>query len=293
MHRVSVSASRLAVLILVVLAAVAVAAENTQSAQSSEFPSMSSSAQEGGGGGGTGGDGGSGGNKNNPRKLDGMDVLVIIIVTIGTLLSLFFISGIEFKLHRNRLHFAASNKAPRFSRGIVSEEHCKSILSEIYRTNTLVQQIPLPEQDTPDSEIPVGLLGWCFPPPQTKEGGGLVGFDGSEDDSSGDGGADNGNKSPLTVSWVHYKTTLSMMHEHFERLAAMHNPKNVRPPWMPFRVFAESVAGEAGKKFSDTYEEARYSPKEYGPGETRKLIGKMARNLQKAFPEESAKLFGG
>lgn len=291
MHRVSASTSRLVFLVLGLLAAFAIAAESTQNSQSSGLPSVSSSAQ--GGGGGDGGGDGDGGNEKNPRKLDGMDVLVIVVVTIGTLLSLFVISGIEFKLHRNRLHFAASNKAPRFSRGIVSEEHCKSILSEIYRTNTLVQQIPLPEQNTPDSEIPVGLLGWCFPPPQTKEGGGLVGFDDSEEDSSSADDGGNSNKSPLTVSWVHYKTTLSMMHEHFERLAVMHNPKNVRPPWMPFRVFAESVAGEAGKKFSDTYEEARYSPKEYGPGETRKLIGKMARNLQKAFPEESAKLFGG
>ena len=259
--------------------------DNTQNAGSS----LASS------GGGGGGDGSSRG--NNPRKLGGMDVLVMISVTIVTLFFLFFISGIEFKLHRSRLHFAASNKAPRFSRGIVSEDHCKSVLSEIYRTGTLVQQIPLPEQDCPDSKIPVGLLGWCFPPPQTREGGGLNGFDAADDgDSSGNNGSSEsgpgkGNKSPLTVSWIHYKTTLSMMHEYFERCAVMRDPKNVRPQWMPFREFAEGVAGDAGKKFSDVYEEARYSPKEYAPGETRKLIGKMAQLLQKAFPEESAKLF--
>lgn len=268
-------------------AAAAAAAENSQSSQPAGLPSASSSIQ---GGGGTS-------NKNNPRKLDGMDILVIIVVTIATLLSLFIISGVEFKLHRNRLHFAASNKAPRFSRGIVSEDHCKSILSEIYRTNTLVQQMPLPENDCADSDIPVGLLGWCFPPPQTKEGGGLNGFDDddeNDENSSSDSSGDcDENRSPLTVSWVHYKTTLSMMHGHFERCAVMNNPKNVRPPWMPFRMFAESVAGDSGKKFADTYEEARYSPKEYGPGETRKLLGKMAKILQKAFPEESARLFAG
>lgn len=273
-------------LALGVLAAVAFAGESPQSSQAGGAYSASSSMQNP-----------DTTNKKNPRKLDGMDILVIVIVSIGTFILLFVISGVEFKLHRNRLHFAASSKAPRFSRGIVSEEHCKSILSEIYRTNTLVQQIPLPEQDCPDSDIPIGLLGWCFPPPQTRKGGGLNGFDNSEEDddgdSSSDGNGENSNKSPLTVSWIHYKTTLSMMHEHFERCAEMNNPKNVRPPWMSFRTFAEKVAGDAGKKFSDTYEEARYSPKEYGPGETRKLIGKMARILQKAFPEESAKLFAG